>query len=135
MQFLRFVKCAAPSNDDATIKQLERSFAWSVACRLGWSKSTTLLSIDRRRILLGCESAGMERYVSDVERAMPLSGIVFVGSGLVTIGGGGVGGVDVEGDSVLDLVLNENFCFGMFLLFSAAIASESCFSCYYQLPL
>jgi len=81
-------------------------------------------------MLPACESAGMEMYASDVERVTPLSGIVFVGSGILAIGGGGVAGVDVEGDSVHDLDLNENFCFGIFLFLSAAIASESCFSCY-----
>lgn len=80
--------------------------------------------------MLVCESSGMKRYANDVERVIPLSGIVCVGSAGVAIGGDGVGGVEVDGDSVRDRVLNANFCFGVLFVFSAAMASESCFSCY-----
>lgn len=43
--------------------------------------------------------------------------------------GGGVGGGDVVGDSVLSRDLKENFCFGICLSFSADNSSVSCFSC------
>jgi hypothetical protein len=70
----------------------------------------------------------MERYAFETERVTPLSGTVFVGSAIIAVGGGVVG-VEVTGDSCRDLDLNENFCFGTLLALSAAIASESCFSC------
>ena len=70
----------------------------------------------------------MDRYAFETDRVTPLSGTVFVGSAIITVGGGVVG-VEVTGDSCRDLDLNENFCFGTLLALSAAIASESCFSC------
>jgi len=73
----------------------------------------------------------MERYAFDVDRIIPLSGTVFVGSGVIAVGG--VVGVEGGSDSFRDRDLNENFCFGTFLALSTAIASDSCLSCYISL--
>ena len=84
--------------------------------------------MDVSRILEVCISGAVERYAFDVENVMPLSAIVFMGSGVMG-GGGGVAGVDVVGDSLLPRDLKENFCFGTFFSFSDDKSSVSCFNC------
>jgi len=69
-----------------------------------------------------------------LEKVIPSSETAFIGSGVVGAGGG-VGEVDVVADSGFNRDLKLNFCFGIFFDFSAAKASESCFSCYCQLKI
>lgn len=88
----------------------------------------TLFDIDERRMLVAWVSGFVERYAFDCENVIPMSGIVFVGSGVIDCGRG-VDGVEVVGDSDFDRDLKENFCFGTFLSFSADNSSDNCFSC------
>jgi hypothetical protein len=85
----------------------------------------TLLDMDIRRILETCISGDVARHAFDFENVIPLSGIVFKGSGIMGV----VTGVDVVGVSLLPRDLKENFCFGTCFSFSTDNSSVSCFNC------
>lgn len=88
----------------------------------------TLWDMAIRRMLEAWISGAVARHAFDFENVIPLSGIVFRGSGVIG-GGGSVAGVDVVGDSFLPRDLKENFCFGVFFSFSADNSSVRCFNC------